>query len=129
MAQTGKTMTFSPPSGQNYSGNEGEVVYISGAGEVTVSTNPGTQFPIGIITKAVNATDGKVTVCIGGYCQARAGATITAGTHNLLMAGNDSRLDPASTGNFAVARFVGSASAQDGQWIDVYVEPHFYAAS
>lgn len=124
-------VTCRAPAASNYSANVGLVVNLTGAGQeatlaTTTADTAAADLPYGIIVWAANEVGGAMTVCTHGPCKARAGDTITRGTHTLLMTAADSRLDPCTDGNFYVARYIGMNSAVDGDWIDVFVQPGNY---
>ena len=116
------TVTRQAPAGANYVANVGLCVYESAANEITLNTDATTKIPYGIIVKAENAAAGSVTVCVAGACKGMMGAAVAVdGTEGLLAAAADSRLDPAVSGDWVIARFVGQVVAADGQLQDVVV--------
>jgi len=118
---SGTTVTRNAPTGANYVANVGKVVYESAANEVTLCTSPTAEIPFGIITKAQNVAAGSVTVCVAGRCEAAIGDAVTPGTHGLLACAADSKLDPAASGDYVIAKFAGQVAGADGQLQDVIV--------
>lgn len=122
--------TFRAGAAATLQGSEGLAVNVAD-GVCTVNVDPSLatgQAPVGILVKAAEFNGGPVSVCVAGICQARAGAAIDAGTGggSLLMPGGDGRMDPATDGSFAVARYLGIVDAADGDWHDVCVGTTYY---
>lgn len=115
--------TFKAPAASNYGSSPGYIVRLSATGgEVTICTDA-SVLPLGVIVSAENELGGVVAVCVSGPCKARAGTTITAGTHMALGADGDGECVPGTAGSFVVGRFAGKASAADNDWIDIIVAP------
>ena len=126
------------PSGANYysatDANLGLIVYESGAGEVTLQTDPeiatGRQ-PLGILVTADdNRNGGAVSVCIFGPARAKVGAAYTPGTSvQAVMADGSSKAIAATDGNFRVGVYAAQVAAADGEYVDIIVAPGPYEIS
>lgn len=126
------------PSGANYydadGANLGLVVYESGAGEVTLQTDPtiatGAQ-PLGILVTADdNQNGGEVSVCIFGEAKAKLGAAYTPGTSaQSVMANGSSKVIAATDGNFRVGIYAAQVAGADGEYADIIVCPGPYEIS
>lgn len=119
--------TYNAPAATTYSASDiGKVVYESGAGEATISTNPaisGGKVPLGILVDTDGQAAGRLSVCVSGLCKALFGAAFTPGTSiPLLMANGSGKAIPATDGNYSFGRFAGKAAAADTHYHDVIVD-------
>lgn len=96
---------------------------VSGLLDLAVAT-ASTDKVVGFALEAA-ADDAIFSVCVGGPCEAIAGATITAGTHEFLTPMAAGALTPYAGGDRAVAYFLGAlkgtATAASGDVILVDV--------
>lgn len=122
------TGTFRAPSASDYSAKVGYIVYKSGTGKEVTLAADGTTMPVGVIVAVENDSTGAVlTVAMSGErCFVRAGAAITLGTHNALMADADGEAIPATASNFSLGYVIAAVTGADNDWVECVVAPSWY---
>ena len=130
-------LPFKAPAASDYSGNVGLVVNLtavaSGEARATLLTatsdDDDANCPLGVIVSAEKGNGGTLGVCLLGPSYGYAGAAITPGTDVFLMVDGNSRLIPATDGNFYVGRYIGKQVAAAGDLIHIFLQPGNYEST
>jgi hypothetical protein len=111
-------LTYNAPAGADYTGSEGLIVYESASNEATLSTNPATEQPIGVIVDVEpDAVPQRLSIAgPGDKAFVRCGGAIPPGTRFVKTSGTSEGV--VSTTNFAGATWQ--------HVLGVLIEPHGY---
>lgn len=124
--------TRSAPAGADYTGNEGLIVYESAANEATLSTNPATEQPLGVIVSVdTDVTPQRLTVALAGEkAKVRCGGAIPPGSRFVKTSATSEGV--VSTQNLAGATVLymvgvlceptGRTTVND-QYVDLFIQP------